>query len=559
MWKFSKNKILSVSVCVLLAILTIETDYSFIGWYRDGDKMTYLNNEGLRYANTWRESDGMKFYLGADGYVVYNKCFEYNGHIYCVDKNGAKITNRFVDVTSDMILDDIITPGKFYFGENGAAFQKDDTNFSKIINGKKFAFDEEGHLITDCWLDKDGELVDVGDGILENGFYHVKSDGTLSQNEWYFFSGDAGAEEEFVRSNLIAESFDEMDSLWMYFGSNAAKYKSPDSGFKKLTYNGKTYYFDENGIMIEGFQANKYEIDTNQQSNPTLKEKIRVFDKYDGSLLKKRWIYDTTPETFDYDSYLSGDGYWFYLDDSGYLVTNKIKTIGSKKYSFDGLGRLRKGFILVDGKTFMGAEYKSEDLTRDDFLYSIDEGGSLYGSDLLDIHYFDESEDTREGEMRTGIVNIELSDGKYDFYFRPSGVAFGNKNELKKYKNVFYKNGLKLKPWEDTKYGVVKVSDDEYRVVNQNGSIVTGKKRLIKDDFDNYMVVLNDRLAAYIVEPQRKVQLRWKTFNGITGYYYYDMDLEKKAYTTLAVESGTLCPTENQLDDIPKDLRINFR
>ena len=213
----------------------------------------------------------------------------------------------------------------------------------------------------------------------------------------------------------------------------------------------------------------------------------------------------------------------------------------------------------MDGISFFGAEYKAEDLKKDDFVYSITEGGSLYGSDLLDLRYFLENEDINEGKMVDGSINIELGDGTYEFLFRSSGIAYGNKNELKLFKGSFYKNGIKFIPWEDTKYGIVKVSDEEYKVINSNGKVVTGKRRVIVDDYDNYIIILNDRLAAYILQPARKVKLKWKTFDGISGYYYYDMDLEKKAYTGLAVASGTTCPDGYQIDNIPNDMRVNFR
>ena len=261
----------------------------------------------------------------------------------------------------------------------------------------------------------------------------------------------------------------------------------------------------------------------------------------------------------EFNAYDDGKEYWYYVDSDGAIVKNRIKNISGNKYSFDGLGRLRKGFLLIDGVTFMGAEYKGEDLSRNDFMYSVTEGSHLYGSDLLDIHYFNENEGNNEGKMITGTVKIELSDGVYEFNFKDSGIAYGNKNELKLYKNSFYKNGLKFKPWEETKYGIVKVSDEEYKLINSSGKIVRGRRKVIKDDYDNFIVLFNDRVAAYILQPNRKVKLRWKTFKNVTGYYYYDEDLEKKAYTGLAVASGTTCPTPAQIHSIPNDMKVNFR
>ena len=558
-FKHFKQKIRRFCVLFFVVIYCF-TSFSFVGWYREGDKMTYLTSDGYRVANTWRESDGMRFYLDENGYVVYDKVFWYNGKIYYVGPNGARVTNSFVWVTQDMILGEDITPGYFYFSEDGSAYMKYGSNFIKTINGKKFAFDELGHVVADCWLNKDGDFIESNEEIVSEGLYHVKEDGTLHQNEWYNFSEDPGSDYDLGESNTSASSYGDFSTLWMYFNNKGEKIYSTGEGSKKLTLNGNEYTFDNNGILVMGFQKNKEDPDTHQASNPTIKERIKFYDKYEGYLVKNKWLYDSPPESFSESDYYDGKEYWFYVDDTGAIAKNRIKNIGNDKYSFDGFGRLRKGFLLVDGITFYGAEYKAEDLSKDDFVYSVAEGGHLYGSDLLDLRYFNESEDSdKEGKMVTGNIEIDLADGKYEFNFRNNGIAYGNKNELKLFKNHYYRNGLKYVPWEETKYGIVKVSDTEYRVINSSGKLVTGRRKIIKDDYENYLVILNDKLAAYIVQPTRKVQLRWKTFDNVTGYYYYDMDLEKKAYTGIAVASGTIYPTPAQIADIPKDLKVNFR
>ncbi len=547
--------------CLSFFIATISfSSFALTGWYNDNGRMAFLNNDGYRLANTWKESDGMKFYLGEDGYVVYNKAFEYNGCIYYVGENGARVTNRFVEITPEMIVSGSnVDPGLFYFSEDGSAYIKRNTNFIKTIENKKYAFDENGHIFVDCWITKDGEYLESSSDVLTEGYYRAKENGVLYQNEWYNFNYDAASSYDLGESSVIATRYDDLEGLWMYFDNKCSKIYAAENHSKKLSLNGNEYSFDEHGIMVLGFQKNRTEIDTHQASNPTISDRIKVYDKIEGNLLKGRWIRELTPLAYSEADYYDGKEHWFYVGEDGSIVKNKIANIGDDRYSFDGFGRLRKGFVLTDGIAYFGAEYKAEDLRKEDFIYPITEGGRLYGSDLLDIRYFSEKEDTNEGKMLTGDVNIELEDGTFEFNFRSNGVAFGNKNELKLYKGAFYKNGLKYIPWEDTRYGIVKVSDEEYKVISSSGKVVTGKRKLIKDDYDNFIIILNDRLAAYIVQPQRKVRLKWKTFDGISGYYYYDMDLEKKDYTGIAVASGTTCPTDAQLADIPRDLKVNFR
>ena len=166
--------------------------------------MTYVTNEGYKVANAWRDSDGMKFFLDENGYVVYDKVFNLNGDIYYVGPNGARVTNQFVDVTEDLILGDGVEPGRFYFADDGKAYKKVNNNFIKLINGQKYAFDENGHIFYDCWLTKDGEYLDGTSDVLNEGHYHVKENGVLSQNEWYDFSFDVAADQDLGESNLIA-------------------------------------------------------------------------------------------------------------------------------------------------------------------------------------------------------------------------------------------------------------------------------------------------------------------------------------------------------------------
>ena len=70
---FSLRQKLKCFCLVFIVLLYCFTSFSYVGWYRDGDKMTYVTSEGYRVANAWRESDGMKFFLDENGYVVYNK------------------------------------------------------------------------------------------------------------------------------------------------------------------------------------------------------------------------------------------------------------------------------------------------------------------------------------------------------------------------------------------------------------------------------------------------------------------------------------------------------
>ena len=42
----------------------------------------------------------------------------------------------------------------------------------------------------------------------------------------------------------------------------------------------------------------------------------------------------------------------------------------------------------LDGVGYYVADYKAEDLNKNDFVFSVDEGSKLYGTDLADLFYF---------------------------------------------------------------------------------------------------------------------------------------------------------------------------
>ena len=556
-----------VKICKILFIASILSIFSivnfalaFSGWTKDGDHVVYVNEAGYRIANAWREDNGNKFFLDENGYVVYGKVFEYGNRIYCTEKSGARVNNAFVEVTKDMILGDSVEPGLFYFGSDGAAYERTSNKFIKTIDGKKFAFDDNNHVMMDSWISIDGDYLTADDNVISVGWYYANENGVLLQNSWYEFTYDAASDRELGDSNYIADNYDNIDKLWMYFGNDCKKLVGTENGTKKLRLNGYEYAFDNKGILLLGFQKNQADVDYNQRSNPTVAEKIKYYDPYAGELTRNKWLYTTTPKSFSADDYNDGKHYWFRVGSDGTLVKNWIRSIDAKKYIFDGFGRAKDGFIISDGVGYYVADYKADDLSKNDFVFSVDEGSKLYGTDLADLFYFSEKEETSDGfSMQTGTTRLELNDGTYEFQFRSNGRAVGQKSTLTLYKDSYYRNGIKFRPWEGTKYGIVKVSDTEYKVINSNGKIVKAKRKIITDDYGNSIVILNNVLAAYIKEPLRRTQYKWETRNGVTGYHKYDRDTEKKTYAGVAVASGTMYPTPAQVADIPLDLRVNFK
>ena len=81
--------------------------------------------------------------------------------------------------------------------------------------------------------------------------------------------------------------------------------------------------------------------------------------------------------------------------------------------------------------------------------------------------------------MQTGKeLKVELEDGVYTFGFKSDGIAYGNRNRLKKVNDSYYINGLRLEADEEYGYGVVREDEGSYRVVNSSERPSAERKRL---------------------------------------------------------------------------------
>ena len=536
---------------LMFAYCTMVEAATDAGWYNDGKGIMFLNSEGYPYVSSWKEFEGATYYIDENGYIVYNKAIVNNGYIYFLDVSGHKVSNAFVKVTDDMIGDTSITPGIFYFGHDGRAYSSNDGKFIKTIGDKKLAFDNQSHLITNGWLDQFGNVIEFKENILTDGVYYVGLDGTLANNTWYNFSDDIGSNVD-LDANGVLDSYEDKNKLWMYFGSNCKKYVSKNN----IVIDNAVYAFDANGILLTGFVRNEGDVDYNQMSNPIIDGNIKYYNKESGEMIPKHWFKDTVPENFGDLNGLSDTEYWFYCDENGVLAKNKVCAINGQKYIFDGFGRMRTGFIVSNGRGYYVADYKPEDLTKEDFVYSVEDGSELYGTELADLYYFNYTDDSNEGKMITGDAIINLSDGPYEFYFDASGHAIG-KGRTKLYNDCYYTNGMKLKPWDKESYGIIKISDNEYRVVNSNGKLLKYDKKAVKLGDGSYLIIFNGKLAAYIEGTSDRGNMRWQTINGITGYYYYDAS--NSAYTDIFVQYGNRNLTDDMINSIPDNLKINFK
>lgn len=463
------------------------------GWDNSTGAWRYLNNDGTEVVDEWKSANGNWFYLDSDGVMATDKLIEDESgskvKYYYVDQYGAMVKNTWKAVAMD---DDDNTDLDaeywwYYFGNDGKAYTTDsDKSLTKskikTINGLKYAFDNEGHMLYG-WTDADN---------------HTQNDDDkqLWQDAKYYFNGwnDGHAQTGWAQINVEKEDGDTED-YWFYFNGDGEKQAN-----KRKKINGVYYVFAKDGHMIDEWTIE--ESKGTWSNNFTTKSNAASISYVngDGAQRKNTWIWaipaeDWIPSDYDDDEYS-----WFYAGKDGKLTVDEVKKINGKKYAFDSEGRMQTGFVVVDPKTNkVGAQYGHDDFSRDQWIEK----------NLQNIKYFS-SDEEKDGAMKTGYQNIELEDDTYQFYFQTKGEAMTKyDSKIKKFTIA----GLVLKPTADddnnyaavtavkdandvlipseitTDYNKFEKSSDQY-LVNKQGTIV--KNKTVKDENDHYILTDGD-------------------------------------------------------------------
>lgn len=518
----------TLSAAALLALGMSAVSFA-AGWDNSTGEWQWLDNDGNAVTDTWKSANGNWFYLGSDGNMVTDSLIEdtkeSKTRYYYVDQYGAMVTNTWkaVAMDSDYNTDIDAEYWWYYFGSDGKAYTTDaDKDLTKTriktINGLKYAFDEEGHMLYG-WISKETKDQQDDD----------KQAWTTSQ---YYFNGWNDGHMATGWQKLTVENSDgDEKNYWFYFGSDGEKQANKS---KKI--NGKKYYFAEDGHMRDDWAAGTNSVDANTTAG-SLK-----YLNGDGSERKNKWVWAVPDENYthaghDYDD----DEYrWFYYGKNGVLYSDTVKKINGKKYAFDDGGRMKKGFVTADATTDDGVrevtDWDKKD--RNEWLaVSVANGDNLY--------YFSNDAE-KDGSMKKGYQNVELDDGKYQFYFdnKTGAAANGYVSKIKK----FVANGMVMAPTsdDDSNYmgveianGAVETGKDGYKnatgkvtgyafgmnitpnqyyLVSKNGSVVTNKAKL-KDSEDTY----------YVVNPAGVVL---KTFSSEEAYNNFFKVKVRKANST---------------------------
>ena len=225
-----QTKLVAVlSTAALLAIGASMTSFAATGWAEEEGTWVYYNRDGERATEQWKKSGNNWYYLDSDGEMAIDTLIEDGDNYYYVDINGVMASNQWVAIDNeDAGEDDEPDHYWYYFQANGKALTNgtNDKVSLKTVNGKKYAFDDEGRMLYGWVAEDNAERVDNtdGDGFKEGIYYFGGEDdgamtvGWLQMDITYDEATDDAYKE-------IAPVFtdDEDQSRWFYFKSNGKK------------------------------------------------------------------------------------------------------------------------------------------------------------------------------------------------------------------------------------------------------------------------------------------------------------------------------------------------
>jgi len=280
----------------------ITSDWRLATPYEDDsadEEWYYFKSSGKRAENTKVVYKGHTYYFDQDGkmltgWVTYesgnsnqsvdeSNGFEENNTYYC-DETGARVESDWVYTTAPGVTDDDADADEYwyYLKSNGKAATGKQNN----VKGQTYFFDDEGVML-DGWVAKvssgsDSEYMEIDD---EDDDWHISnpdfeavyycggsSDGHMKKNKWIhqLAPWDDGGEDEdknwywikkngeVFRATAAASSSNAYTGTKYDFEEGKLTLADDEDQFKdklveKLNINGKYYYFDKDGAMINGF------------------------------------------------------------------------------------------------------------------------------------------------------------------------------------------------------------------------------------------------------------------------------------------------------------------
>ena len=471
-----QTKVVAVaSAAALLAIGGAMTSFAAQGWVEEDGTWYYYDKDGNRVEDEWKKSGDNWFWLDSEegGAMATDKLIEDDDKTYYVDANGVMVTNTWVKVVNeDQDDDDDPAEYRYYYMQNsGKAYKAGDSGKTKFktIDGKKYAFDDDGKMLYG-WVNEDDSTLASDDSDWETATYYMGSweDGSLKTG-WQ-------------KITVYDQDEDDDYDYWFNFKSNGKKrFNESDSKdiFEKKI-NGKHYAFDNRGVMTYEWTL------TTTSDASTISNWLYFNSPEDGARATKGWFKVVAPDkdgddnTFkDYSNlenptFAKGDAEdenerWYYANSDGELYVGQIKKIKGKYYGFAPEGN--KAGSMLTGLCALRVDNSgnitklwARDMDSDDLDDAMNGEGDFdgFGSDTNDtLYYFGNNEDS-DGALKTGSVSVNLDGDNYQFQFSKTGGAEGKGRGLNGIDDskYIYKFGMKLKAGSDDKYIVVYADGD---------------------------------------------------------------------------------------------------
>ena len=434
------------------------------GWVDDGGgNWSYVEREGFYVTETIKASGNDKYYLDEFGIMVRDYLLEnYNDAIYYFDDTGKMVTNTWVAVEPSQVYNPMDNPPTiylYYFGANGKAYKSRQGVKRYTIDGKKYLFNENGQMLSG-WINEEGERWDEyqsEDDPFDGFCYYAgdETDGVLREG-WTSYEDGSVQDKYYMKL-----------TLWFYFKSTDNKkiQAENENELKTKVINGRTYAFDDKGVMAVGWDSDL--LDVNNEDSSIRSKKYYVEEEGDdmGRNTKREWFFAVPSMKQNLDDHDQEIERWFYAQGSGEVLKGIMKKVNKDYYVFNKEGIMKSGLCVINKQT---REYvdsiDAERTDGKDFIISrhyisTDKTSNAKEFEIFDdkeqiLFFFrdDEVEDKANfGKRKLGESDVAFGDDDYKFVSRSSGEYEGLKSKR------YYQAGMLLQPDPTINMGVVLV------------------------------------------------------------------------------------------------------
>ena len=332
-----------------------DNGHLYKGWNQSPGpgKAEYYGDDYIAYCEKFLQDGDVLYYFDESGYRVKNKTIIVNGIMYKADSNGALTVQDTSANTGWQMID-----GSWYYYKDGEILK--DTYAT--IRGTLYYFNSDGTMATGVFYDEklgynrlaepsgkvvsatgwyqspenkkwywfdEKDVVTIGSLKTINGkqFYFDENGIMRTGSFWANYEDENG---EWISTVLFADQYGaiskapgwkQIDGIWYY-----VKGTGEAAANEIIDVKGKSYYFDENGIMQTGFIS----------AWDGAREYTYVADA-SGVLIKNQWVKKGIE--------------WYYTDASGAVCTNQWLKNGM--YYVGATGVMAIGSKYIDGKWYV--------------------------------------------------------------------------------------------------------------------------------------------------------------------------------------------------------------